>query len=268
MTGPLFIALFSTEVRRRMSYRLDFWISLILNFIAAVVIPWFFWGAIFASSGGREINGYSLTEMLLYVCLSVLVGRLVRGAEFVEDVANDIYQGTLNRYLLYPAGYLNLKYAQHLGALLSNMLQAFIFLPLVVWIVGSPGELSLLSLAMALPIILLANLLYYLMVFPIQAIAFWADNVWSLVVMTRMAAGLLGGGMIPLALFPDRVSAVLQVLPFACFFDLPIRTMLGQVGLREWLAGLALVSVWCVIFYAVGQLLWRKGERSYSGVGI
>ena len=268
MTPRLFFALFNTEMRKRMSYRLDFWVTTILIFISAVLIPWFFWGAIYAQAPGEEINGYTLKEMLLYVCVAILVGRLVRGAEHVEDVQDDIYQGSLNRYLLFPANYLSMKCPQHLGRLLPNMLQVFLFLPLVVWVVGDTANISPLSVLMAIPMILLANLLYYLLVFPLQTVAFWADNVWSLMVMVRMCANLLGGAMIPLALFPESTAQVLRYLPFACFFDLPVRTMLGQCGPVEYLRGIALCLVWSAILYLVGRLVWQRGERSYTGVGI
>jgi ABC-2 type transport system permease protein len=268
MRLKLLIALFSMEVRRRMSYRLDFWVTAVLNFVAAVIIPWFFWGAVYARSPQGELNGYSLKDMLLYVCVAVLVGRLVRGMEHVADVATDIYEGTLNRYLLYPASYLSLRYPQHLGALLPNILQVFIFLPFVIWLVGGSANMSVTSFLMAIPLILLANLLYYRLAFPMQTVAFWADNVWSLVVMIHMTASLLGGGMIPLALFPESAGAILKDLPFAGLYDLPIRTLLGNVGTMEYVWALLLGTIWCGELYLLGMALWRRGELSYTGVGI
>src|SRR5439155_16248880 len=44
------------------------------------------------------------------------------------------------------------------------------------------GELAVTpaSAALAAPAVLVANLLYYAMGFPVQSVAFWADSVWSL----------------------------------------------------------------------------------------
>jgi ABC-2 type transport system permease protein len=255
-------------MRKRMSYRLDFWVTTVLVFVSSILIPWFFWGAIYAQADGEEINGYSLKEMLLYICVAILVGRLVRGAEHVADVADDIYQGTLNRYLLYPANYLSMKYPQHLGGLLPNILQMFIFLPLAILVVGDQASISFPSLLLAIPLLLLANLLFYLMVFPLQAVAFWADNVWSLMIMLRMASILLGGAMVPLALFPEAARDILRFLPFACFYDLPVRCLLGEVHGVDWIFALLLGSAWCIVLHIIGQVVWLKGEHSYSGVGI
>ena len=76
------------------------------------------------------------------------------------------------------------------------------------------------------------------------------------------------GAMVPLALFPDSLAQVLRWLPFACLYDLPVRTLLGQVGLAEWSRALLLGGSWCGVFYLAGMLVWSRGERSYTGVGI
>ena len=40
-----------------------------------------------------------------------------------------------------------------------------------------------------------------------KAVAFWADNVWSLMVTQRFVSALLGGAMLPLAVFPESAQA-------------------------------------------------------------
>jgi ABC-2 type transport system permease protein len=102
----------------------------------------------------------------------------------------------------------------------------------------------------------------------IEMIAFWADNVWSLWVLVRLGSSLLGGGMIPLAFFPPWAQKTLEWLPFGRLISFPIRCLLGQVGWMEWLSGLGLAFGWAGIFGAATAILWRRGLRSYAGVGI
>jgi len=260
----------SVEARKAMSYRADFWVNVILSFFAQLGVMWYLWQAIFATTGQATIGGWDLPAMLRYYILVILAGKLVRGQEMMAGLSQDIYDGGLSRYLLYPASYWAFKYAQHLGSLLPSLVQFLLFflcLPLLPGGVGDfhPGAAALLMGALAMA---LGNLLYWLLQLPLQAVAFWADNVWSLGVLLRFISGLLGGAMLPLDLFPDSARRVLEWLPFAYLFDLPVRALMGQLDPAAWLKGMAICAGWCLALYVVSGKLWRSGERGYTGVGI
>ena len=147
MNLRLFASVFGIEVRKSMTYRVDFWIQVLINFLAAIAIPYFFWKEVYRVAETPRLGDYTLEAMLVYICLAVLIGRLVRGADLHVDVANDIYEGHLNKYLLYPTGYLAFKYAQHVGALLPHILQLLLFLPILYWIAGLPEDMEITPLS-------------------------------------------------------------------------------------------------------------------------
>ena len=62
--------------------------------------------------------------------------------------------------------------------------------------------------------------------------------------LLRFIAEILGGMMLPLAVFPGDAPAALEWLPFRFFFSFPTRTLLGEVRLGEWLAGMAMMAGW------------------------
>ena len=113
-----------------------------------------------------------------------------------------------------------------------------------------------------------ANLLFYLTLFPLQSVAFWADNVWSLMVMHRFLSQVLGGYMLPLNLFPGWAQTTLEYLPFRYYFEFPVRTAMGEIGAAEWGGGMLVLIAWCVILWGVGTLVWRRGLKMYAGIGI
>ena len=82
MSVRLFFQIASMEARRRMSYRVDFWINSVAGFAAEFAIVWFLWKAMFAESGADVIAGYTFEQVLLYYVVAILVGRLVRGTGF------------------------------------------------------------------------------------------------------------------------------------------------------------------------------------------
>ncbi|NJN14572.1 MAG: ATP-binding cassette domain-containing protein [Planctomycetes bacterium] len=270
MSPRLFARVMSLQARTHMSYRLDFWIQAVVGFVGHFALAWFLWGAMFRESGRTEIAGYDFTGMIFYYLSVLLLGKLVAGREFESGISGDIYQGTLTRYLLFPARYLPFKYAQHLGSMARRRCRSSSSAASSPWRwicppACSPGPLRLARMGAAL---LLGNLLHFLLSYCIQLVAFWADNVWSLEVGKRFIITLLGGFTVPLAVFPDAFQGALQALPFRFLFDFPVRVMLGQIGPWEWMAGMAAGSLWCIAFWLLSRWLWWRGQLQYTGVGI
>jgi ABC-2 type transport system permease protein len=215
------------------------------------------------------IGGYAFHGIVVYYLAAVLLGKLVSGREFEGAVAGDIYEGTLNRYLVYPGSFAVFKYAQRLGHLGVAFAQFFLFGLVTVLVLDlPPGSVTGGSVAMAAVATMFANLLYFFMDNLVQYVAFWADNVWSLTVAQRWVVMLLGGYMLPLAVFGDGVRRVLELLPFRFFYDFPARSFLGEIPFVAWVQGMCVMGIWTVVFWLLGRLLWHRGQLQYTGVGI
>ena len=270
MRPSLFLRVVATEARVHLAYRADFWIQSVLGVAAQVALAYFVWQAMFRESGATRIGGFDLTGMAVYYLVVVLLAKLVLGPEHAGRVSQDVYEGGLNRYLVFPTSYFLFKYAQSLGALLPAVVQLALLALAAPLVLASPEGVAITpgGAAMAAVSVGAANLLYFAMSFPVQCVAFWAENVWSLAVALRLAAGLLGGLLLPLAVFPEGVRAILAWLPFRFLFDEPVRVLLGQVAFLDWLEGLGLALAWTGAVLLGGRLVWRRGVLGYGGVGI
>lgn len=270
MSPRLFLRIASTEARKRLSYRADFWIQSLGVLAIEAGIYWFLWHAVFRESGRVEVGGFSLHGMILYSLAAMLLARAVRGLEFEHAISQDIYDGGLNRYIVYPTPYFGFKYAQHLGGTLPVLVQLVAFGATFPFLVGLDPTMAVTpaSAAMAVVSLAVANLLYFLIAYPVQGVAFWAENVWSLIVTQRLVTALLGGAMLPLTLFPDEVRAVLEASPFPSLFWVPVTTLLGRVEPLEWLRNLAFALAWCAALAVLGRAVFRRGALRYTGVGI
>jgi ABC-2 type transport system permease protein len=114
----------------------------------------------------------------------------------------------------------------------------------------------------------MANLVSFMIFVPLELVAFWADNVWSLGVMGRMIVVCLGGMMFPLTLFPLWAQELSRWLPFAYTFHFPVATLMGRVSFQEWIFGTGIAAAWCFLFSAIITLIWKRGMLRYTGVGI
>lgn len=269
MTARLFLHVMATEAKKRLTYRVDFWLQAFVVFGVEALLAWAVWKAVFLESGSDRISGLDFTGAVLYQVTAILSMKVVRGSEFSDQVSDDIYTGGYSRYLLYPLPYFGFKYAAQLGSQTPNVLQFVVFGTLAPIVLSSAViGVTPTGVLMAIPSLLVANLLYYVMSLALQGVAFWADNVWSLMVAQRLLSAVLGGALFPLAMLPDGARRVFDVLPFRYLYADPIETILGRRDVVAWATGLLVALAWCAVFALLGRLVFRRGRLSYSGVGI
>jgi ABC-2 type transport system permease protein len=259
----------SLEIRKVLSYRVDFWAQLLGAVFTELGMAYFLWKSVYASQGVERIGGYSFGSMMLYYLLIPLTARMIRGDEnrFISD---EIYEGGLTRFLVYPLPFLGYKYLTQLASALLGVLQLGIGLAIFAWTVGFPPELDIGAGAMMQGLVagFAASVLYFFIAACIEMVSFWQDSVWSLMVMVRFVMLLSGGGLVPLALFPDWAHALLERLPFAYLISFPIRCFMGGVAMGEWWRGLGMIVLWTLGLAIIARWIWIRGTRQYSGVGL
>jgi ABC-2 type transport system permease protein len=265
----LFWSITTMQARKMMSYRADFWISALFGFAIQMGVVYFLWDAMFRESGQERIGGYAFRPMLMYYVMVLLIGKVVNVRMGDGMVAADIYDGGLSRYIVYPTNYFLFKFAQRLGDLVPALVQITVFGTLCALLFRTPElEIDAAGMLMGAVSLFAATTLMFALTIPLETVAFWADNVWSLNVMLRFAVQLFGGMMMPMTLYPEWARAPLHWLPFRYVFDVPVNVILGRIGFGEWLLGLVVCAGWLAIVSAITALLWRRGSRAYTGVGM
>lgn len=252
-----------------MSYRVDFWMNFAVTVGANVVIAYFLWKAIFDAQQATEIAGYNFLLLMLYYLLVPMYVRIVIGPE-MGYISDEIYQGSLNRYLVYPVPFFVYKYITYLASSCIAALQLFLVMGIYILFFGVPTEsnITIASFCLGLFTALCATYLYFVIAATLELVAFWADNVWSLMVMLRFSFSFLGGGLLPLAFFPQWAQTVLSFLPFPYLLSLPIETSLGKKTFDQWLCSMLILFLWAIVFSLVVRFIWKRGTYRYSGVGI
>ncbi len=263
------LQVFSLEIRRMLSYRVDFWVQFIGTIATQCVLSYFLWRAIFDARGVTEMAGYSFKGLMLYYLLVPLVGNMTRGAQ-MGFVSLEIYDGGLNRYLIYPVSFFGYKLTTQLAQCFMYTLQFALASGVFLALFGQPADvaLGLTGLWQGLVAVVLAVYLYFTLAANLEFVAFWADNVWSLMVMLRMFIMLFGGAWIPLAFFPEWAQRALTCFPFVYLAEFPVRCLMGKTNWNEWALGLAVLTFWAAIFSGTAGLIWRRGLLRYTGVGM
>jgi len=263
------ISFISLEVRRMIAYRLDFWMGTVGVVGIHITVSYFLWTAVFTARGVSQIGNYSFQGMMLYAVIAPQVLKMANASQF-GSISSEIYDGTLNRYLVYPVSFFWVKFMHQLAFFMVYTLQLLAALLLFRVFFGFPGEFQInaFSILLGLGAGFLATLLWFSISSCLEMVSFWADNVWSLLVMLRFGGAFLGGELIPLDLFPDWTRTVLAILPFRYLVYFPIECFLGKVGPSAFLSQAGISLVWTLSFWALGAWIWKRGTLQYSGVGI
>ncbi len=129
------------ELKKALTYRVTFWIRHILGTLTELTIAYFLWEALFARApsgpGIKTLAGYSFHGILYYYLFAALGSRVVWGS-LQGSISTEIYDGSLNRYLLYPLSFSGYKcvalFAQQLIA--SSQLLFGLAVAISIW--GNP----------------------------------------------------------------------------------------------------------------------------------
>lgn len=268
--SSVFKACFDLELRKQLTYRSDFWINFGLNAFGRLVIAYYLWVAVFAASAKPEIGGLTFHQTLSYFFISLFVDMIVRSSsQRLGLVAQEIYDGSLSRYLVYPTQFLDFKTSRILVYAVVGLIQMSLGY-LALWVLfGSQLQLfALQPVLMGLISLVPGLVLYFLAAFALEMIAFWAEGVWSLNVILRFASGFLGGSFLPISMFPEAWQKVLYLLPFYGMVGMPTEAFMGRKSWEQVWSNGQISLIWIALFAGLSHLIWRKGIRKFSGVGM
>ena len=252
-------------------FRFIFWI--LFEFLY-VIIAYFLWKGVYEARAVAEgvtydlvtIGGYGFAMMILYVFLEKIVGSLTALAaeNFIDD---DIHGGNIALRLIKPIDYRAQLFAQALGyAAVSAIIFASAFaigMLVVSRFVALPFIADVPSILFGIVSILFGGVIFFLTSFLFGMIIFFTLNSFGMWQLKGAIERLLAGGLIPIALFPDWLKGISDLLPFAQTRYVPITFFLGQYNsdIPSALAALAVQAIWIAIMYAASTLAWKGAVR-------
>ena len=258
----------AAEIRKILAFRADFWVTFIGQTVIQILIARALWASIFESSGNDVMEGFTLETMTLYYLLVPIGSKMLTG-ENIGFLSREIYDGTFSKYLLYPISFFQYKSLTYLTYSSFYGLQLIaIYFIYSFWQFGAITLESLAQLSLGIVLFLFASLAYSMLAMFVELIALWADNIWSLMVMTRFFCFFFGGAYVPLDFFPEWMKDILAYTPFPYLVNLPIKATMGMSSMNEIVLGIIMLMVWGSIFALATRFLWSKGQYRYSGVGI
>jgi ABC-2 type transport system permease protein len=235
-----------------------------LGMVAEPVIYLVVWSTVAEQQGG-SVAGITAGQFAAYY----IVWTLVRNMNIVFTPygwEERIREGRLSAQLLRPL----FPIVEDLGFFLGwkpvvvlLWLPIALFLSLVFHPVLNPSPLAVVVFAVSL---LGAYLIRSLNQTSLGLITFWTTRVGPIFELYIAAELLLSGRLVPMALMPEWVRSVANVLPFQWTFGFPIEALVGNLSTEQLLGGLGAQLVWVAIGSVLVRVVWHVAIRRYSAV--
>ena len=101
----------------------------------------------------------------------------------------------------------------------------------------------------------------------VYVLTFFTISPQGLRMVFISAVEFFAGAVIPLPFFPEKLKAVMELLPFAAMQNVPLRIYSGSMSSEEMQKAIALQIFWLAVLVLVGSSLCRYAEKRVTVQG-
>jgi ABC-2 type transport system permease protein len=231
------------------------------------IVLLFFWHAAFTKT--QNIGGWSGSDMFTYYMFIVVASGLIISHVEVTIGNDDIKDGLLNAVLLKPISYFGFRYTQEFPWRFSEAMYGIIMV-LAVLILRFPIVIAhnSLTIVLGIYIVILASLISFFYKMILGLLAFWVTDTHAIEEVTEVITIFCAGSLLPVDLLPGNVKPILDATPFPYMIYYPVSALMGKLPIDQIIHVVLVQACWCVALFVCCKLMWWRGVRRYSGVGM
>lgn len=252
--------------KTQMAYRFDIIISIFFT-ISKILLAYVLWGAIFGKQS--VISGFTFNSMLSYYILSSFLSQLDQSSNIGWQITEEIRNGSFSKYIIRPMGIFRYFTAQTIGV--AVFLLSFNLIAAMIWVfifrVDFVITSNIGSILSAVSLILLGLLFMMQINYFIGILAFKFLDTGFFMMIKDNIVQFVNGSLIPLTLLPSEIIKVMTFFPFYYISYLPSMLLLGR-NENEIIPGIAILSLWNIIFGIINSATYKRLKSVYDGVGI
>ncbi len=257
-------AVFSIYFQDSVAYRASGLIWILTDATTALTMP-FVW---LSASRGGAIQGFRGGDLVLYYLCSLLVGAFVT-CWFMFDVATEIKEGLFSSTLVRPISFFGLCFVRNLSWRIVRVSLTLPFFGFFLWLYRGPLAGAHVHVTWLLPVaVVLGHLVSLVTAMALAMLALYFGEAMALFELYFFPQVFLSGTLFPVSLLPGWAQALGKVLPFYYTTGLPTEMMIGRVSEAQALPLMGVQLAWVVAGFGLWRLLFHRGLRHYTGVGM
>ncbi len=246
-----------------MQFRASFIIMVVGNLLYLIVV-YFLWKAIYASSGTDVVNGMTFSDTLIYLVLASALFNFL-DLYTVWQMGRDIQSGKIVLDLLKPMEYRKYLFWSYSGSFVTHFFLTFLPTFIVVSVV-THGAIPLgINLLLFMISVVMAISINYSIDFFVGTICLYTQSIWGINIMKQVIVLLLSGATIPIAFFPEPLKSIVYYLPFQSIYNAPLSIMLdGNLKLSTTAVTLGTQLFWCIAMLVISKLFWKVSVKQIT----
>ncbi|WP_310601683.1 ABC transporter permease [Anaerosporobacter sp.] len=237
----------------------------------AGIFTQFVWGAmeilIFTAFHDANADAFPMTfqATVSYIWLQQAFLAFFMAWFMEEEIFDSITSGNIAYELCRPIRIYNMWFARSVANRLSRaVLRCFPILIVAAFLpkpYGMSAPSSITNAICFLITMILGLLVTVSFCMLVYVLTFFTVSPQGLRIFFVSMVELLAGSVIPLPFFPDKIRAVLELLPFAAMQNVPLRIYSGDLSGCAIVKPVVLQSIWLIILTVSGYCLCRYAEK-------
>ncbi len=252
----------SAGLQEMVVYRVNF-LFFLLGEIMKCFVMFFVWKAVYDSSTGETLYGFSYENMVVYLFISFLCGYITY-SDGAYAIGKEILDGSIAMRMIKPVDFDMCFLFQELGSKILQVLM--VFLPITVgveifrFVVRGTFFLDVSMLLMFILSMVIAYGINFFFNLSYGFFAFFLKNLWGTDIIKGVIIDFLSGATIPLA-FMGSFGEVLGYLPFASLSYTPVMIYMGMYSWGEIAFYMGLQLLWLIVFVVISKLVLRSAMK-------
>lgn len=258
-------AVYTFTFHTMMAYRAQAVIWILTDAIPAVVMP-LVWIASY--QGRTQLGGFAPNQMVMYYLFTLMLNSFIT-SHVQWDIANDIREGRFSVPLVRPFPYYLYMLVTNFSWRVNRTLLAAPVFCIGLWLYRDMITFTGFTLSAGFWVTLLAgHMVSFSMVFCMGILALYFQEIRNVLDLYYIPMLFLSGSIAPVALLPHSVQAVSTYLPFRFTLSVPLEVLMGRIhGADVWLSFAAQLG-WVALFGGISIVMWKRGLKHYTGVGM
>ena len=257
-------AIFGIFFQDGIAYRASGFIWIMTDMVTGVTMP-LVWAA--ASKSGN-IAGFSTSDFVLYYLCMLLLGSFIT-SHIMWELAMEIKEGNFTTALVRPISFYQYTFFRNLSwRIIRTMLFAPIFVLLLYLYRGYLGDAHVYLGWQFWIAFFLGHLVSFTFVMLMSMIALFTQEAQSIFELYYVPMLFLSGQLFPVAVLPGWARSCAALFPFYYTTGAPTEILIGRQSGSDASRIVLIQLCWVVGAYLVSRVLWKRGLKHYTAVGM
>jgi ABC-2 type transport system permease protein len=258
-------AIFGIYFQDGIAYRASGLIWILTDLVTAVTMP-LVWAS--ANAGKGAIQGFTTSNFVLYYLCLLLLGSFIT-CHIMWEIAMEIKEGQFSAMLVRPVSFYQFTFLRNLS---WRIIRTCLFLPfffILLWAYRDYLGGAQVFLGWQFWVaVLLGHLVSFTTVMMMSMLALFTQEAMAIFELYYVPMLFLSGQLFPISVLPPWAMFLGKLFPFYYTTGAPTEILIGRVRGNEALQTIGMQLVWIAVAYLVSRILWAKGLKHYTGVGM